>query len=103
MDVYGATVDKETRCIHYHGETDIVAIKFKCCGRYYPCYQCHDEEADHDRVVWSKEDYSKKAILCGKCGHECSIEDYMTHQKCLHCHALFNPNCRFHYDLYFEV
>ena len=29
--VYGSIVDHETRCIHYHTQLDIIAIKFKCC------------------------------------------------------------------------
>lgn len=103
MDIKGFLVDDQTRCTHYHGETDIIAIKFKCCGDFYPCYKCHDESVDHLIKRWSKEEFSKKAILCGKCSTKCSIEEYMAHQHCLHCGADFNPNCRFHYDLYFDV
>ena len=54
MQVYGAVVDEETRCTHYHTEKDIVAIKFKCCDRYYPCYLCHEEYADHPIERWAK-------------------------------------------------
>lgn len=41
--IYGATIDNETRCTHYHTPLDIIAIKFKCCDKYYPCYKCHNE------------------------------------------------------------
>ena len=44
LKVYGSLVDNETRCIHYHTFLDIIAIKFKCCEKYYPCYQCHNEQ-----------------------------------------------------------
>lgn len=27
MDIFGAVIDNETRCIHYHTEKDIIAIK----------------------------------------------------------------------------
>ncbi len=36
--VYGSLIDTETRCRHYFTEEDIIAIKFKCCNKYYPCY-----------------------------------------------------------------
>ncbi|WP_423188349.1 CHY zinc finger protein [Alkalibacterium sp. f15] len=103
MKVKGFLIDHQTRCKHYHGEKDIVAIKFKCCGDYYPCYKCHDESVNHTKKRWSKEEFSKKAILCGECLTECNIEEYMAHQTCSHCAAHFNPDCRFHYDVYFEV
>lgn len=39
----GSIIDVNTRCIHYHTNLDIIAIKFKCCDIYYPCYKCHEE------------------------------------------------------------
>lgn len=36
--VYGAIIDDDTRCEHYHSELDIISIKFKCCLRFYPWY-----------------------------------------------------------------
>lgn len=45
--VKGRTTDDQTRCIHYHSAVDIIAIKFKCCNTYYPCFYCHEEEAGH--------------------------------------------------------
>ncbi|WP_430297767.1 CHY zinc finger protein [Sinomonas sp. B1-1] len=46
--VFGATVDDQTRCVHYRTEVDVVAIKFACCLRYYPCHLCHAEDTDHE-------------------------------------------------------
>ena len=37
VTVLGATVDDQTRCVHYAGPLDIVAIRFHCCGEFYPC------------------------------------------------------------------
>lgn len=34
--VLGPVVDNETRCVHYHLLLDVIAIKFKCCGRSIP-------------------------------------------------------------------
>lgn len=45
--VYGSLIDTETRCRHYFTEEDIIAIKFKCCNKYYPCYKCHNEFEKH--------------------------------------------------------
>jgi uncharacterized CHY-type Zn-finger protein len=102
--VKGKTVDNETRCTHYHSALDIIAIKFKCCNEYYPCYQCHEEEAWHAAAVWTKEERHIKAILCGHCKEELSIDEYMTSSnQCPHCKAAFNPKCSNHYHLYFEV
>jgi len=33
--IYGQTIDDQTRCAHYGTVTDVVAIKFYCCRRYY--------------------------------------------------------------------
>lgn len=101
--VFGKPVDNQTRCVHWHSELDIIAIKFKCCDKYYPCFSCHEEEADHEHQVWPKAEFDQKAILCGVCGNELSIADYMaSNNTCPHCKSGFNPGCSKHYHLYFE-
>ena len=47
-EVKGTGVDHQTRCAHYHKDIDIIAIKFKCCGEWFPCFQCHAENASHE-------------------------------------------------------
>lgn len=102
--VKGNLVDKETRCSHYHTVKDIIAIKFKCCDTYYSCYQCHTEHANHDLKRWTKNEFTEKAILCGKCKHELTISEYMTsNSTCPNCNSSFNPACSNHYDLYFDM
>jgi uncharacterized CHY-type Zn-finger protein len=104
IKVKGKLVDDETRCTHYQSPLDIIAIKFKCCNEYYPCYECHQEEANHKAVVWKKEERDTKAILCGYCKHELSIDEYFTaNNQCPNCKSPFNPKCSNHYHLYFEV
>ncbi|MCD8500393.1 MAG: CHY zinc finger protein [Bacillaceae bacterium] len=100
--IFGQTVDDETRCVHYHSKLDVIAIKFKCCNKYYPCYQCHNESEDHEIMVWSKEEFDEDAIICGVCKTEHSIKQYMASSSCKHCHSLFNEGCKYHYHLYFE-
>jgi len=103
-EVFGKSVDDQTRCVHWHSQLDIIAIKFKCCDKYYPCFSCHEEEADHAHEVWPKGEFDEKAILCGACGHELGIREYMdSDNTCPNCQASFNPGCSNHYHLYFEV
>ncbi len=104
IEIKGKAVDDNTRCIHYHSPADIIAIKFKCCNEYYPCYQCHEEEVDHPAQLWKKEEWVQKAILCGECKSELTIRQYMdSGNQCPNCGAAFNPNCMKHYHLYFEI
>ncbi len=101
--VYGQVIDNETRCKHYHSERDVVAIKFRCCKKYYPCYLCHQEAEEHAIAVWDKKDFDQRAILCGVCKRELAIKEYLHAERCPHCQAAFNPGCSLHYHLYFEV
>ena len=103
ITVKGTLVDSETRCTHYHSKLDIIAIKFKCCNDYYPCFQCHEESVTHQPLVWQREEWDTKAILCGACKQELTINEYFnSNNHCAYCHAAFNPNCSRHYHLYFE-
>ncbi|MEO6587841.1 MAG: CHY zinc finger protein [Pyrinomonadaceae bacterium] len=101
--VEGNNVDSQTRCAHYHKEIDIIAIKFKCCGEWFPCFECHSENTDHEPQVWSKNELDEKAILCGNCGYQLAIEEYLNCDSiCPKCESSFNPGCANHYHLYFE-
>ena len=102
--VKGRLVDEQTRCVHYHTQTDIIAIKFKCCNTYYPCYYCHEEVSGHNAEVWKKEEFNINAVLCGSCRTEMSINAYKdSGYKCPSCEAAFNSKCANHYHLYFET
>ena len=100
--VLGPTVDDETRCIHYRTPVDIIAIKFFCCGDYYPCHLCHEETADHPARQWPRDRRGEKAVLCGVCRTELSIGAYLSTDSCPACHSLFNERCRLHTPLYFD-
>lgn len=103
VKVYGFTVDNESRCTHYQTPLDIIAIKFKCCNKYYPCYKCHNEHESHKIQRWQANEFHEKAILCGVCNHEMTINDYMMIEACPKCDAHFNNRCKYHYHLYFEI
>ena len=102
--VRGKVLDHETRCAHYHSEIDRIAIKFYCCDTYYPCFECHEEDGCGTPAVWPKEKFNEKAVLCGGCGYELSIGEYLDCKSvCPQCSAGYNPGCGLHLGLYFEV
>lgn len=103
-NVRGVDLDPQTRCAHYHGATDIIAIKMKCCGVFYACKDCHTALADHEIEVWPRGQWIDHAVLCGGCGVELTIEQYMRcESRCPACDAAFNPGCRNHYQFYFDM
>lgn len=101
--VRGVDLDPETRCAHYGSPRDVIAIRFPCCGEYFACYECHAALADHDAERWPADARDERAVLCGVCGTELTIEEYLdSDHTCPDCGAAFNPGCATHYHLYFE-
>lgn len=104
MEVLGQDADGETRCAHYSGPNDRVAIRFHCCGRYYCCHACHEALATHGVVRWPSDAFHERAVLCGACRSELTIREYLNGgSRCPRCGAGFNPRCAAHHPLYFEV
>jgi uncharacterized CHY-type Zn-finger protein len=102
--VRGVEIDPQTRCGHYHSELDIIAIKMRCCGVYYACKDCHEALAGHAIAVWGRGERDARAVLCGACGVEMTIREYMECEaRCPGCGAGFNPGCRNHYHFYFDA
>ncbi|WP_062051423.1 CHY zinc finger protein [Bacillus sp. JCM 19034] len=103
-NVYGLKIDKETRCIHYHSEKDVIAIKHRCCLMYYACIECHNELAGHKSTLWKKEEFHEKAVFCGACQTELTILAYLQAGfHCPNCNHPFNERCELHYRYYFEL
>lgn len=101
-NILGA-VDKETRCEHYYTKNDIIAIKFYCCGNYFPCYLCHEKYGCGYHTVWPREHFNQKSILCGACKDELTIHEYFNNEnRCPSCGAQFNAGCILHHHLYFD-
>ena len=100
--IYGQTIDDQTRCVHYGTVTDVVAIKFYCCRRYYPCHLCHEESAGHPAERWPQTHHDQVALICGVCSTELAIATYFEAHSCPKCSASFNDGCRLHRHLYFE-
>ncbi|TAM70802.1 MAG: hypothetical protein EPN48_03885 [Microbacteriaceae bacterium] len=99
--VHGPVIDAQTRCIHYGTAEDVVAIKFACCGRYYPCHLCHGESESHPPRQWLLAQRGERAVLCGVCSRELTIAEYLAVERCPGCAARFNDGCRLHRGLYF--
>jgi uncharacterized CHY-type Zn-finger protein len=101
--VQGIGVDAATRCAHYSSPLDIVAIKLPCCGEFYACKDCHDAVADHPLVAWPRSARHTSAILCGACGSQLTIDEYLAcGSVCPDCGAGFNPRCSYHHQFYFS-
>jgi uncharacterized CHY-type Zn-finger protein len=103
-EISGVEVDSETRCAHYQAANDIVALKFKCCGRWFSCHLCHDEIAQHPATVWPKDELDEQVVLCGGCGRRMSAREYLDcASRCPNCDRSFNPGCAQHAHFYFAV
>lgn len=100
----GVDVGRDTRCAHYGGPRDVIAIRFACCDTYYPCAECHAETADHEPTVWPRERFDEAAVLCGVCRTALSVMAYLdAGHVCPACGAPFNPGCAAHHNRYFET
>lgn len=95
-------VDDETRCEHYNGPTDVVALRFACCESYFPCFECHGAVESHPAIPWPVTRFEEPAVLCGVCSSELTVGEYAGASSCPSCSAPFNPRCALHYHLYFE-
>lgn len=102
--VHGLVVDDETRCVHYRSLLDIVAMRFRCCDRYYACRECHDICESHPAMRWPRAAFDEPAVLCGACGAELTVYEYLAcHDACPRCGAGFNPGCAAHRGRYFAT
>jgi uncharacterized CHY-type Zn-finger protein len=102
--VRGIDVDTETRCAHYHSVIDVIAIRMRCCGEYYACKDCHEALAGHAIKVWPHKEWDERAVLCGVCKAELTVNEYLQcGNRCPRCAAHFNPGCRNHYHFYFKA
>jgi uncharacterized CHY-type Zn-finger protein len=90
-----------TRCSHWHGDLDVLALQAPCCGRFYACAQCHDEVNaapwgdGHTLEPWPAEtELSTQALLCGVCKNTFSIQEYVVIRKLpmMFLHSLFQQH-----------
>lgn len=105
ISLQGKLVDSQTRCEHYHTDVDVIALKFKCCHVYYPCFECHQAAAHLPEKFHIEQDAQELVVLCGVCVGEMTFGEYSLRDplRCVYCDHLFNVGCKLHYDLYFET
>ncbi|KIW03039.1 uncharacterized protein PV09_05691 [Verruconis gallopava] len=102
--VHGVDVTPSTQCAHWHSSLDIIAIKHACCRKFYACIGCHDACEDHRSAVWLKTQRDERAVLCGRCRHVLRVDEYLAcGSRCVRCNAAFNPGCKNHWSMYFEM
>jgi uncharacterized CHY-type Zn-finger protein len=102
--VHGLDVSPLTQCAHWHSPLDIIAIKHFCCDKFYACISCHIACETHTSGVWPRERRGEEAVLCGHCKHVLTIDEYMASgSRCTKCESRFNPGCKNHWGLYFEM
>lgn len=70
----GQPLPYQGACKHFH--KSYKWLRFPCCGRAFPCDECHDENMDHP-YEWATR------ILCGYC----SYEQLASKDKCMNCGA----------------
>jgi uncharacterized CHY-type Zn-finger protein len=100
----GVEVDVQTRCAHYAGSTDVVALRCGCCATYHPCHRCHAEVTGREGVPWPRARFDEPAVLCGVCRAALTARAYLgSGHACPACGAAFNPGCAAHRGLYFEA
>lgn len=102
--VHGLSVSPLTQCTHYSSPLDIIAIKHACCNKFYACISCHNALESHKPDVWPRNKREEKTVLCGACKHALSVMEYLeSGSQCSKCGSGFNPRCKRHWGMYFEV
>lgn len=96
IEVQGIDVDYQNRCEHCTSHLDVIAFRYKCCGRFYACARCHDLLAGHPIDAWDKrEEYERKGVLCGVCRAEFTFKEYLDgDDSCPSCRTQFNPDIK---------
>lgn len=84
-------------CPHYNGPLDMVRNMCATCGRYWECYLCHAEAADHPFGRMPID--APFSTQCGSCG---GVMAY-GHERCSHCGQGFNPGCSLHAHIYYDL
>jgi uncharacterized CHY-type Zn-finger protein len=104
IEVHGLSVTALTQCEHWHSARDIIAIRHACCLKFYACISCHNALEQHKPAVWPLSRRNERAVLCGQCKHELRIDEYIqSGSSCTNCAAEFNPGCKGHWEMYFEL
>ncbi|XP_051580434.1 uncharacterized protein LOC127456132 [Myxocyprinus asiaticus] len=72
----GKPLPEKGACQHY--KQSHRWLRFPCCGRAYPCDQCHDEDQDHLMELATR-------MICGYCAKE---QPYSNAKPCVGCGSM---------------
>ncbi|KAF1973784.1 zinc finger CHY domain-containing protein [Bimuria novae-zelandiae CBS 107.79] len=102
--VLGLSVTPLTQCAHWNSLLDVIAIKHFCCHKFYACISCHNASETHPPAVWPRSRRDERAVFCAKCKYVLTVDEYLgCCSACTKCGSGFNPGCKKHWELYFEV
>jgi uncharacterized CHY-type Zn-finger protein len=104
--VHGLALSPLTQCSHYFSPLDIIAIKHACCNKFYACISCHNALEHHVPQIWPKSQRQEDAVFCGACQRTMTVDQYLQSGSVCPlpgCGENFNPKCKGHRGLYFEV
>ncbi|KAJ1916936.1 hypothetical protein IWQ60_007942 [Tieghemiomyces parasiticus] len=71
--VPGQPLPTKGACKHYR--KSFRWFRFPCCGKVYPCDNCHDDVEDHESEL-------ARRIICGLCSRE---QSFQPGNVCVHC------------------
>ncbi|MEM1057086.1 MAG: hypothetical protein AAGI52_16310 [Bacteroidota bacterium] len=100
----GVEVDAQTRCAHYDGLHDIIALRSAGDETFAPCHQCHEATTGQPFQPWPADRFDEPAVYCGACRETLTATEYLASpEACPRCGTAFNPGCAAHHELYFEI
>jgi RING finger and CHY zinc finger domain-containing protein 1 len=73
--------NQESKCSHYENGCELFA---KCCGKFYPCRHCHNENNDFGKEAHELNPEDIDLLKCIKCSNEQKISN-----KCTKCDSKF--------------
>lgn len=99
----GLPIDNASRCVHYAGPLDVIALHLVCCDAWFPCHTCHESTTDHPAIPRPVNRFDEPAARCGICKHTMTVPEYRGTVACPGCGAGFNAGCIAHASLYFAT
>ncbi|SQA00231.1 zinc finger protein [Staphylococcus aureus] len=101
--VYGSLIDTETRCRIILPKKILLQLNLNVVINTIHAISAIMSLKKHAIKRWSEPSFNEKAILCGVCKHELTINEYMMVERCPNCQSRFNNRCKYHYHIYFEI
>jgi len=82
----GKPLPKDGTCKHY--KKSFRWLRFPCCGKAYPCDECHDEKEDHEMQFANR-------MICGFCAKE---QAFAANRDCTMCGSNMTKKTGSHWE-----